>query len=167
MSVYWNNCPKTKHIYFRWRKEEGAETGGRALGLMMINVTLWIICFYKNYLTDQSEIYEALGYLYLFISFAMDVPWHSQHQFKHSWPAQGNASTFIRNAKVILKMQFINPRQWTVFFILLWKINVIELEGCQRWLPSRSRGAEEHSSNLCRQHHPDQGKKIPKHITQC
>lgn len=61
----------------------------------------------------------------------VDAPWHSQHQFKHSWPAQGNSSTFIRNAKVTLKMQFINPRQWTVFFILLWKINVIELESCQ------------------------------------
>lgn len=72
----------------------------------------------------------------------VDAPWHSQHQFKHSWPAQGNSSTFIRNAKVTLKMQFINPRQWTVFFILLWKINVIELESCQRWLLLRSRGAK-------------------------
>lgn len=65
---------------------------------------------------------------------AMDVPWHSQHQFKHSWPAWGDSSSFIRNAKVTLKMQFINPRRWTLFFILLWKINVIELEGCQCWL---------------------------------
>lgn len=86
--------------------------------------------------------------------FAMDVPWHSQHQFKHSWPAQGNSSTFIRNAKVTLKMQFINPRQWTLFFIMLWKINVIELEGCQHGVLlntaliyagsiSRSRGEKE------------------------
>lgn len=64
---------------------------------------------------------------------AMDVPWHSQRQFKHSWPAWGDSSSFIRNAKVTLKMQFINPRRWTLFFILLWKINVIELEGRQRW----------------------------------
>lgn len=67
-------------------------------------------------------------------SVAMDVPWHSQHQFKHSWPAQGDSSSFIRNAKVTLKMQFINPRRWTLFFILLWKINVIELDGCQHLL---------------------------------
>lgn len=69
---------------------------------------------------------------------AMDVPWHSQHQFKHSWPAWGDSSSFIRNAKVTLKMQFINPRRWTLFFILLWKINVIELEGRQRWHRSLS-----------------------------
>ena len=90
-------------------------------------------------LSDRpKEDLWVCGIFVFFLCYAADVPWHSRDQFKHSWPAQGNSSTFIRNAKVTLKMQFINPQQWTVFFILLWKINVIELEGCQHGFLLRS-----------------------------
>lgn len=116
-------------------------------------------------LSDRPKEDLWVGGIFVFCFFsigsAMDVPWHSQHQFKHSWPAQGNSSTFIRNAKVTLKMQFINPRQWAVFFILLWKINVIELEGCQcRLLLVQPRNT---ALILCMQHrHIKEGKREEK-----
>lgn len=74
-------------------------------------------------LSDMSK--QDLWACRLFVFLAVRLL-HIQNQFKHSCSVEGNSFTFIKNAKVTLKMQFINAQ--TVLFIWLRQINGSELD---------------------------------------